>query len=104
MAYTFNKTAALTSFTWDYVKASNAGAFKVLVDGKLLSTVDCYAAAAALGSSSLSLTGFADGWQIHPDHPRRHCQEPRIDGRMVLPRRLRVRRHPRRQLTGVDLP
>jgi hypothetical protein len=62
VAYTFNKTAALTSFTWDYVKAPNAGTFKVLVDGKQLASIDCYAAAAALGSSPISLTGFADGW------------------------------------------
>jgi len=62
VAYTFNKTTGLNTITWNYLKANKGGIAKVYVDGKLLATVDEYAAATALGSQALDITSFATGW------------------------------------------
>jgi len=61
-AYTFNKTSTLNSFTWKYLKSNKGGIARVLVDGKVVGSVDCYAAATAPGQTSFDISTFSTGW------------------------------------------
>jgi len=61
LAYTFNKTVGLNSFTWKYLKGPRAGIWNVLVDGKVLAAVNMYAASTVPAQQFVDTSSLPNG-------------------------------------------